>query len=254
MSFNPVSLCLPPELFELVLAKLPMRCLLTTAQLVCRHWRDTISSAPALQQKLFFSPLPETTTRRAIFQLNPLLQEVFPLWFQSHCFPHSDDIAGHVFDDLELARRPSAFLRKGASWRKMLVQQPPAPALGIVQPVLKSIVIELEKGWADFEDEGGLRMGPLYDLVLSQGLGAEGYSFQFIWWRLPPSQILEPVNNQKTRDVVNRMLEEVDVVLQIQRTYPRGNVCNVERRMKWWKRFKSEDYDVIDVVFDDVDV
>jgi hypothetical protein len=103
MSFQSIALS-TPEILNLLLAELSMRCLLTTAQRVCRRWRDAIVASPTLQQKLFFRPVPELTQRQPERQLNPILQKAFPPWFKPHRFPQQmfNAAAEHVFDELRL--------------------------------------------------------------------------------------------------------------------------------------------------------
>ena len=88
-------------------------------------------------------------------------------------------------------------------------------------------------------------MGPLYDLV-QEWLGTPRHFCQLVWWRLPTLQILE---NEETRDVIKRMLGEVDVVLQ------RQVIAAIPMQpppinLEWRQKFKSEDYDVVNVVSD----
>lgn len=66
-----------PELFELVLHQLPMRALLTSAQLGSRHWRGRITSSRRLQQALYSRPCPPDTAPR----VNPLLATEFAIFF-----------------------------------------------------------------------------------------------------------------------------------------------------------------------------
>lgn len=242
-----------PEIFHLILASLPMRCLLTTAPLVCRHWRDTIDASPTIQQKLFFSPLPETTcTRREEFQLNPLLEEIFPLWFQSQRFPADDGPSRRkVFDDLPIARHPVAFLRKGASWRKMLVQQPPTMVVGVIKMRIRpgragNSWTDFSKHKVNFDAWGGLRMGAFYDSV-QRWLAVPQSSCQLFWCQRPPLDSTLLHSNEQAKDATIEMLQEVDVVLQL-RIVHSSSMTTDRLNFNWWKKFGSEEFarDTID--------
>ncbi|OBS24525.1 hypothetical protein FPOA_05066 [Fusarium poae] len=58
-----------------------------------------------------------------------------------------------------------AFIRRGASWRKMLVAQPPITSVGYMHRV-----VNRTREWRLLSFPAGLRMGELYDMV-----------FQAIW-------------------------------------------------------------------------
>lgn len=128
----------------------------------------------------------------------------------------------------------------------MLVQQPPALELGILDIHRRFDTTEFTKHRASFEENMGLRMGPLYDLV-QEWLGTTRHYCQLVWWRLPDLQLLE---KEQIRDVIKQMLEDVDVVLQRQII---GAIPMQPSPMnfEWRHKFKSEDYDVVDVVSDE---
>ncbi|KAF7377267.1 F-box domain protein [Mycena sanguinolenta] len=157
MSTAQVTVISSPELLELTLAKLPMRDLLVTAPLVCKTWQ-AITLTPALQRLLFFQP--DTSSDRAE---NPLLVELFPPFFAPGgpirwSWPDSEAI-----ESMPWSKAPDAFKRAEASWRRMLVTQPPAQRLVITEQcharggdsVARAVL-----------DDPCLRMGVLYDLVL----------------------------------------------------------------------------------------
>ncbi|KAF7341164.1 putative f-box domain protein [Mycena venus] len=125
-----------PELLELILSYLPMRHLLLTA------------------------PLPDPTAADPV--QNPLLVELFPPFFAPEVEGHTHDSAS--IRSMPWSKAPAAYRRKEASWRRMLVTQPPAKTMIIAEThcrlcggserraVLKDIF---------------LTMGVLYDLVVS---------------------------------------------------------------------------------------
>ncbi|TLD18484.1 hypothetical protein PspLS_10326 [Pyricularia sp. CBS 133598] len=79
----------------------------------------------------------------------------------------------HQEKHLRRDRRIEAFLREGASWRRMLVQQPACEKLGFIQQTrgfggqqsFASAVQEFPMASASSTSPGGVRMGSLYDLV-----------------------------------------------------------------------------------------
>lgn len=114
-----------PEILESSLLFVDQRTLLTSAQRVCRLWRELIAASPLIQEQLFLRPAREQRIRT----MNPLLAEKFPDWF-----PHTVDqnssfmpFTPQRLEAYELAHkdRNAAFKYQGATWRKMLPQQPP---------------------------------------------------------------------------------------------------------------------------------
>jgi hypothetical protein len=173
-----------PELLEHILVTLPMRFLLTIAPCVCRHWRDVIFASPALQQRLFFKPVPKRgDTPSALpdriatnFPQNPLLAELFPPFFADMGkFPGTSRTSSHTkpadrvsaWEKLALNKNPDAFLRAGASWRRMFTQQPPALVLPFFNCVIdrQDMLFVFAHQRRRHRPEGGLRMGALYDVV-----------------------------------------------------------------------------------------
>ena len=158
-----------PELLQETLLHLDMRTLLTAAQRVSRQWHELITTSPALQQTLYFAPI---TSASAPATQNPLLSELFPCWFREEESGRKDAntskpvlIDRKTFSRLPMAEesRRHAFLYPKASWRHMLVRQPPVLTLGRWTTNRRQggdgHNIEID------EVPDGLRMGPLYDLA-----------------------------------------------------------------------------------------
>ncbi|KAI0554521.1 hypothetical protein F4679DRAFT_579544 [Xylaria curta] len=152
------------ELLQEILLQLDMRTLLTVAQLVSRQWHALITSSPPLQRALYLKPIVQSSSPAT---LNPLLVDAFPLWFQladEVNTKRSKMIRKEDFDSLPMAqesRRP-AFMHPSASWRHMLVQQPPSLRLGYwtLTHSMRGYFQDLQI--REFPD--GLQMGSLYDL------------------------------------------------------------------------------------------
>lgn len=121
-----------PEIFELILLQLDNRTLLTVAQLICHTWTTFIQESAAIQWALCFKPV--TNPRSRTWQ-NPLLAEVFPSIFSSST-PEVKSNISFTFKTFDMLRTPEkceAYMRPDASWRYMLVQQPPLTTLSLLR-------------------------------------------------------------------------------------------------------------------------
>ncbi|KAJ6540517.1 hypothetical protein B0H19DRAFT_850384, partial [Mycena capillaripes] len=114
-----------PELLELILSQLPIRDLLLFAPLVSKRWQ-AVTCTPVLQRALFFEPDPS-----AIIPIqNPLLVEIFSPFFAEPTETESK-WPGSVstIQAMRWAKNLDAFKRADASWRAMLVTQPPVQSM-----------------------------------------------------------------------------------------------------------------------------
>ncbi|KAJ7696980.1 hypothetical protein B0H17DRAFT_881974, partial [Mycena rosella] len=146
-----------PELLEHTLAQLPMRDLLVTAPLVSKTWH-AITLSPTLQRALFFQPDPLSNA----VQKNPLLVEIFPPFFAPEgrnrwSWPGE----ASTIMSMPWSKAPDAFKRKEASWRRMLVTQPPAQTMAIIETRHGQLGDSERQAVLD---DLSLRMGVLYDL------------------------------------------------------------------------------------------
>ncbi|KAJ7466756.1 hypothetical protein B0H11DRAFT_2047596 [Mycena galericulata] len=148
-----------PELLELTLAQLPMRDLLLTAPLVSKTWQ-AITFSPTLQRALFFEPDPSSEPVQ-----NPLLAEMFPPFFdpEEHSNPMSWPGTASAIKAMPWSKAPDAFRRKEASWRRMLVCQPPVQTMVIQETCHGRRGSSTRR--AELKDVS-LRMGHLYDLAM----------------------------------------------------------------------------------------
>lgn len=186
-----------PELLELILLHLPMRDLLL-AQRTCQKFRNLIRTSPTLQQILYLKPLPESATPTSTsptpnlssygtaepvtesWQRNPLLISPFLPWFnRTRCKIKFDLTTLDVFENSALAKPNlrSIFLTPEASWRQMLVVQPPVTRLDLIriQSNLNGDVVEDSRLWL----EQGLTMGILYDITCQEVLGTTAHKSLF---------------------------------------------------------------------------
>ncbi|KAJ6538530.1 hypothetical protein DFH09DRAFT_1177151 [Mycena vulgaris] len=147
-----------PELLELVLSHLPIRDLLITAPLVSKTWQ-TITLSPTLQRALFFQPDPSAEPVQ-----NPLLVEMFPPFFALEVTSRwSWPGEASSIMSMPWSKAPDAFKREEASWRRMLVMQPPAQKMTVTE------TCHGQSGNSERRavlDDLSLRMGILYDLAV----------------------------------------------------------------------------------------
>ncbi|KAH7024921.1 uncharacterized protein B0I36DRAFT_353106 [Microdochium trichocladiopsis] len=202
-----------PEVFESILLQLDQGTLLTSAQRVCRAWHRFITTSPQLQRHLFLLPAAQTKQHA---QPNPLLEHLLgPLLFaephiitdppgpsgpyaviQRHAPPDILSLKLPMADMRSQRRHHEAFLRAGASWRRMLPSQPPptevlhfihltpyldndhlSAVMGRLGPgtrVVRQYTIDRARWGRHFhhrlvfggeEADGCLRMGLLYDMM-----------------------------------------------------------------------------------------
>jgi hypothetical protein len=147
------------EIFEAILFELPLRDLLVYAQLVSQSWNTTIKTSTLLQQHLFFLPAQPSPAPR---KFNPLLHSSFPPWFEDNT--HNRYNRGAEFKTLDWNSAPKkrvAYARKEASWRNMLLCQPPVHILSIKKNTSSMGGQWHQEGSIHFED--GVRMGLIYD-------------------------------------------------------------------------------------------
>ncbi|RHZ43578.1 F-box domain protein [Aspergillus thermomutatus] len=229
-----------PELLEYILFYLDVQSLLTSAQRVCHSWTRLIQTSPKLQQALFFKPIPPEQCREKLH--NPLLARLFP-----NLLPPSMDSSGvRECSYLRLSwskqnDRREGFFRREASWRRMLVQQPPA-SLAYVQAsyprgdwIYKRYYLPCDAAPTTHRvndqvqvDLIGLQMNMLYDLVLESCFG--GPRRHWICWKghMPP-QFPRQVLIEEFTPFVERAMQEADVVVidhwRRSRTATRSFIC-----------------------------
>ncbi|KAJ5378655.1 hypothetical protein N7509_011774 [Penicillium cosmopolitanum] len=124
---------LPVELWELILLQLDLPTLLTSATRVCHAWAALIQESTVLQQFLFFAP--ESDVQRVDKTHNLLLVDAFSSLFPKHETDEDYFQCKFTLASWNLAKYPEkqiAYLRPNASWRRMLVQQPPVYRIGLM--------------------------------------------------------------------------------------------------------------------------
>lgn len=132
------------------------------SQRVCRRWNDVIKASQELQQALYFKPMSSKTGGIAPSQnshkANPLIQQIVKNKMYKYSCPCVQG-SGQK-NESPPASEEEAFVRKEASWRRMLVHQPPCSDIrGLVKQWLIG-----ENTWSKAEYDGRdglLRLGDL---------------------------------------------------------------------------------------------
>jgi hypothetical protein len=118
-----------PEILVMILLKLDMRTLLLS-QRTCRSWFTAIKYSTEIQKALFFTPIERIPNQEPL--QNSMLGEAFSALFDTtdpNDTEDEDDYGQSALSTFDMIKKPqklAAYLRPQASWRRMLVQQPPA--------------------------------------------------------------------------------------------------------------------------------
>jgi hypothetical protein len=162
-----------PELLEAILIYLSMTDLLVHAQLVNKDFHSAITSFPSLRRKLFFSSIPVVGASSGEFtyhkdwELNPLLSNKFLPFFRqdSKSFRDfwSDIVSLRQMDWNSSKEKITTYKRREASWRRMLLTQPPITGLRIYMSIFNFGGSVQETGLLALDN--GIKMGLLFDLV-----------------------------------------------------------------------------------------
>ncbi|GIC94586.1 F-box protein [Aspergillus udagawae] len=178
-----------PEILEMILLKLDMRTLLLS-QRTCRSWFTTIKYSTAMQKAMFFTPIEKIPNQEPL--QNSMLREAFSALFDSTDPIDPDDeydygqSALSTFDMIKKPQKLAAYLRPEASWRLMLVLQPPAHKFAVFEEGFG-----MGHGYRFFEIPGepkgfsdGLRMGDFFEELVfgNNGQYARCDVKRVIWW------------------------------------------------------------------------
>lgn len=159
-----------PELLEAILIHVTPLHTLLHAQLVSQHFHSTILSSPKLQQLLFFRPSPSPSQE---WTVNPLLRKHFLPFFvvPGSRFKGSSRTFGmlQLLPWTRFEFRKQAFLRAEASWRRMLLMQPPPKELQVIEWCHAMGGDTESKKTITFDDTpaGCVTMGRVYDVAES---------------------------------------------------------------------------------------
>ncbi|KAF2166465.1 hypothetical protein M409DRAFT_23104 [Zasmidium cellare ATCC 36951] len=128
-----------PELLEMIFLKASITDLLTKMPRVCKHWKATIEGSIKLQRALFFKPSADVLLHQDEESLeNMSLGEVYiqgtedtwnyPVIANPFLFQLTND---YLISWSDASHMPKGVERPEASWRRMLVTQPPMAQLDV---------------------------------------------------------------------------------------------------------------------------
>lgn len=191
------------ELREQIFRCVGQRDLIVNVQRTCRRWRDTVLTLPETYLNTVPAvPAPKDDDHQPqLQQFNPLLLHHFRPFFPARnaelnyyikeavCL----DLAKGFYESLcplptpnhrnlftmSIAQRGDvhrAFARPGASWRRMQLASPPIKTLHYTGSSDKKKTVYCDDG---------LRMGPLYDLLIEGGvtdISSDSYKLMYISW------------------------------------------------------------------------
>ncbi|THV46592.1 hypothetical protein BGAL_0374g00080 [Botrytis galanthina] len=147
-----------PELLHEVLSYLPQTCLLSTIPLVCRSWGVALTS-PSLERAQWFRP----AIQNGPSTWSDLLEKQFGIFFDFNLILNRNVLDSTAFDTLPWKRNLDAFQRADASWRNMLVFQPPCYQFAIERIRYDRSGIMQQTVILPCPD--GLRMGMVWDIA-----------------------------------------------------------------------------------------
>ena len=142
---------------------------LFNAQRVSKRWHQIISTSSVLQQNLYLQSCPSSDPKQErvfnpllLKHFEPILKRGEKYHFDEGCLDYSSlTVPGMSITHMKGGRKVhKAFVRRGASWRRMLVAQPPITAIGYGVDVNDE-----EQDCRILRFPEGLRMGALYDMV-----------------------------------------------------------------------------------------
>jgi hypothetical protein len=122
------------EILETILLHTDMCTLLTSAQRVCHYWHDLIEKSNSLQAHIFFKPVKYEVSCDSKRIRNPLLDDnVWP--FLQKQYDARERLYAHDNgrNPRGRAKEDKRYYRKSASWKRMLLQQPPTSNIGIIE-------------------------------------------------------------------------------------------------------------------------
>ncbi|PYH34726.1 uncharacterized protein BO87DRAFT_425411 [Aspergillus neoniger CBS 115656] len=138
---SPHKIVLIPEVLEQVLVELDATTLLLS-QRVCHLWNSLIETSPTLQRALFFRPEKQSPTedQNPKRTTNPFMDKLLKHFVSNPRSVNSTQDSSNwlrLFMSLQttnhqrLGRKQHPYSRPEASWREMLLDQPPTPSIPV---------------------------------------------------------------------------------------------------------------------------
>lgn len=207
------------ELLELILLEVDdLRSILTAVNRVCRLWNHTIRDSPLLQKLLFFRPdtsLTKTDKSRTQTRVNSLLLSHLGGLLTSTSAETPQSVSLPIQDNPQGVK---------ASWRRMLMQHPPARKLGIWK-IKTGIPFEhgfdITSQMLEMDDEEGVSMEMLVERVNQLCLGSP---WTLYWGRegkegleKEKDSLLVRKTSASKRVSLFNMWQEADVIVKFSR-------------------------------------
>ncbi|RFU71965.1 f-box domain-containing [Trichoderma arundinaceum] len=150
-------------------------------------------------------------------------------------------------EKLEAAQDRDRFTRAGASWRKMMVSQPPIPDFGVLmfKPVQRREPLPQKMERAIIgsnHPDGGLRMGQLYDFVQDR---AGNHPLDSLWFRLTWFEAHGPFTSDLCEDSADMMYRETQCIVEMfhkDDADPLFHPRDPERPVEFDDVFKCDDF------------
>ena len=269
-----------PELLESILLHVDMATLLVSASRVNKHWMRTIRSSPKLQQKLFFRPGPTSEEHASDSRTpvtNPLLAKMFGkcffdtegtrgLYHRSSSFQDLAWSGGRIkLIPLDRSRPGTAnidegsvaaasrrrFTRSGASWRRMLVSQPPPPLAGYLWMDRKFYSTAISAALVGPEPqvgEGtGICMGQLYDMVQSRAAHPSPSSVWSVWFRVTWHRPREPTILDFCHETCGELLLQTSLVVEFYHIHDHSYLPDPVNTDLFHRAFRCDDFRPLEI-------
>jgi hypothetical protein len=160
-----------PELLEIIFTHLAMRDLLSS-QHTCYLWNSVIqTSRPLRRQKYLLPILP--SEGNVFSRTNPLYLQRFVQQAALHALRQINPQVHFLGIDAFVLQKVHAFKEEEASWRNMLLFQPP-----IKNAILRPLSAHFEDAWFEIRNEDGLKMGDVvtfFERSVREGKGGRGF-------------------------------------------------------------------------------
>jgi hypothetical protein len=200
------------------------------------HFFDSVNETYYVRRAKSFYALPWTPTAAKEIEIPDRragINQALRYSTNPRCIAESD--AQTIANERALRRH---FTRQGASWRRMLVCQPPLSQLGYFSAYNLSLYLgtptpmrSLSVAMVDLESHmdtaGGLRMGFFYDLV-QQRVRYHSYHKDAlpVWFRILWGPLREPFNTNHCLDTCRDLLSKAGVVVEFQDEAWDGDLTN----------------------------
>ncbi|GFN11051.1 hypothetical protein AtubIFM56815_008617 [Aspergillus tubingensis] len=212
---SPHKIFLIPEVLEQVLVELDATTLLLS-QRVCHLWNSLIKTSPTLQRALFFRPekQPPTEDQNPKRTTNPFLDKLLKHFVSNPTSVNGTQDSSNwlclfmpqqTTNHQRLGRKQHPYSRPEASWREMLLDQPPTPSIAVRDDLMPLRTF----GVLCDERKSVLRLKHLETLVQD----ARSY---YTEKRSPPS-LIELYNDIRLGD------QPIQKIQKAEREYFRGN-------------------------------